>query len=414
MMKTVFSFSQSALSSLVLRVASLLLIYLVLHQALSAQAIDRSLPWSVRIAASFMKSNPDTIKYGTEAKSRKWNYEQGVMLEAMRMMWKKTGDEKYFNFIKQNIDLYIEENGSINTYEYESFNLDNIPPGRQLLTLFRRTNNLKYKVAADTLRKQLAHHPRTSENGFWHKKIYPYQMWLDGLYMAEPFYTHYAVMFKEPSALDDVAKQFQLIWKHNRDPKTGLLYHGWDESKQQQWANPKTGQSPNFWGRAIGWYMMALVDVLDHLPGNHRSRGELITQLQTLSQTLLRYRDSKTGLWYQVVDQGNRKGNYLEASSSSMFTYAFIKGASNGYLGAKYKTTAKALFDAMLKEFVTVDDQGMVFLHNTVQVSGLGGNPYRDGSFEYYISEPKRTNDFKGYGPFLMAAIELERVGALK
>lgn len=363
----------------------------------------------VRMADSFIDLHPDTVAYPAEAKSYKWNYEQGLMLDAFYQLYKLTGDEKYFGYIKKNIDYYVSDDGTIKTYKMKDFNIDNISPGRVLLHLFYETKNEKYKKAADSLLKQLELHPRTKSGGFWHKKIYPYQMWLDGLYMAEPFYTRYAVMFNKPEIFDDVAKQFLLIEKNLKDEKTGLFYHGWDESKEQKWADPVTGRSPNYWGRAIGWFMMALVDVLDYFPEDHPQRENIVNLFKNLSRSLINYRDEKTKLWYQIVDQGGREGNYIEASSSAMYTYALAKGANKGYLEKKYFDTAVESFNGILKHLVTYDDEGHFYLNNIASVGGLGGNPYRDGSFEYYISEPKRTNDFKGYGPFLLSAIEIQR-----
>jgi len=364
---------------------------------------------TVRIADSFLNLHPDTVAYKTEAKSYKWNYEQGLILDAFYQLWKETKNSKYFDYIKKNFDYYIEDNGSIKTYKMSDFNIDNISPGRVLLHLYYETREEKYKKAADTLRKQLELQPRTVSGGFWHKKIYPYQMWLDGLYMAEPFYTRYAEMFDETKIFDDVAKQFLLIEKSLKDEKSGLYYHGWDESKKQKWADPVTGRSTSYWGRAMGWFMMALVDVLDYFPADHHNRNDLVKILQNLSECLLKYRDDKTGLWYLVVDQGNREGNYIEASSSSMFAYSFAKGANKGYLDKKFFDIAGESFQSILKNLVTYDNKNHIYLNNTVSVGGLGGEQNRDGSFEYYISEPKRTNDFKGYGPFLLTAIELQR-----
>jgi unsaturated rhamnogalacturonyl hydrolase len=364
--------------------------------------------WSLRLTENFINLLPDTIVYKTEAKSYKWNYEQGLILEAFFRMWKVTGENKYFNYLRKNIDYYVREDGSIKTYKMDDFNIDNIPSGRQLLNLYKETGEEKYRKAADTLRRQLELHPRTSEGGFWHKKIYPYQMWLDGLYMGEPFYTQYSVMFDKPEAFDDVVKQFLLIEKHLKDEKTGLYFHGWDESKEQKWANPETGTSPNFWGRAMGWFMMAIVDVLDYFPQDHPNRDDLIRILQNLSESLIQFRDDKTGLWYQVVDKGNKEGNYIEASASAMYTYAFAKGFNKGYLDKKYFDIAKESFQSIIKNLVTIKSDSSIYLNNVCSVGGLGGNPYRDGSFEYYISEPKRVNDFKGYGPLMLASFELE------
>lgn len=361
------------------------------------------------IADNFIALHPDTVAYTTEAKSYRWNYEQGLMLDAFYQVWKISGEQKYFDYIKKNIDYYIEDNGNIKTYKMEDYNIDNISPGRVLLHLYTETKELKYKKVADTLLKQLKDHPRNSKGGFWHKKIYPNQMWLDGLYMAQPFYSRYAVLFDKSEFFDDVLNQFLLVGQHLKDEFTGLYYHAWDESKEQQWANPETGRSPNYWGRSIGWFMMAMVDVLDFIPENHPQREKLITMFSDLSESLLKFRDEKTGLWFQVVDQGDREGNYIETSGSSMFIYAFAKGANKGLLHNKFLEVAEESFNSILKNFISYDENNNFYLDNIVLVGGLGGRPYRDGSFEYYISEPIRKNDFKGYGPFLLSAVELYR-----
>ena len=375
----------------------------------NAQAIPASWPWARRIAESFLQRHPASVTYDSLSPNPRWNYEQGLMLVALRSMWLYSKDERYFRFIKGNVDQFVEPSGSIKTYKYEDFNLDNIAMGRALLTVYEETKENQYKSAADTLRNQLRNQPRTKEGGFWHKQIYPYQMWLDGLFMAEPFYAWYAVSAKEASDYDDIVNQFAFIYKHTRDPRTGLLYHGWDESKQQRWADPNTGCSPHFWGRAIGWYMMALVDVLDILPKDYPRRNELLSILKDVSAAVLKFQDKKSRVWYQVLDQGTRKGNYLEASASAMFTYAFARGANRGYLDKSYRKAAQASFRGIIDKFVSVDANGFIDLLHTCQGAGLGGKPYRDGTYEYYVSEPQRRNDMKGYGSFLLAAIEIER-----
>jgi unsaturated rhamnogalacturonyl hydrolase len=379
---------------------------------LQSQPISTSLPWSVRMAESFMLRQPDSIFYPTEKRGARWGYEPGVMLEALRQVWAATDDRRYAAYIQREIDLYVTDKGDIRTYEYGTFNLDNIPTGRQLLWLYSKTGQEKYRRAADLLRKQLREQPRTASGGFWHKQIYPYQMWLDGLYMAEPFYARYGVLFSDPEIFDDVVKQFTEIEARTRDTVSGLLYHAWDESKAQRWADPVTGRSPHFWGRAVGWYMMGLVDVLEVLPESHPGRRQLVAILGRLSESVLRCRDPGSAVWYQVMDLPGREGNYLEASASCMFVYAFARGAQRGYLPPSYRKAAEESFAGILKQFVTVEEQsGMVSLHKTCRGAGLGGNPYRDGSFSYYISEAQRDNDFKGVGPFIMAALCLEQKG---
>jgi unsaturated rhamnogalacturonyl hydrolase len=288
--------------------------------------------WSTKFADSFIKIHPDTVAYPTEVKSYKWNYEQGLILESFYRVYKTSGEKKYFDYIKKNIDYYVEDDGTIKTYKMSDFNIDNVAPGRVLLHLYKETKNEKYKKAADSLKYQMSIHPRTKEGGYWHKKVYPYQMWLDGLYMAEPFLALYGNKFNESEIFDDVAKQFSLIHKYLKDDSTGLYYHAYDESKKMPWADKTTGKSPNFWGRAMGWFMMALVDVLDYLPEDHKGRNEIIDILKNLSESLIKFRENETKLWYQVVDQGARKGNYIEASSSMMFIYTLAKASNKGYI----------------------------------------------------------------------------------
>jgi len=344
----------------------------------------------------------------------KWTYDHGLVLKGIERVYIATNDKQYLDFIQRSMDHFVADDGSIRTYKLDEYNIDNILPGRNLLFLYKTTRQKKYAQAAALLREQLKTHPRTSEGGFWHKKIYPSQMWLDGLYMGEPFYAEYAATFKEDAAFDDIAKQFILIERHARDNKTGLLYHGWDESRQQRWANPITGRSPNFWGRAMGWYAMALVDTLDYFPPKHAQRAELIAILNRLARAVAKYQDSRSGLWYQVLDKGDAKGNYLEASASCMFAYALAKGVRNGYLPANYMKTANDGYRGIQKEFVKYDANGRFNLAGTVSVAGLGGNPYRDGSYEYYLSEKVVTNDPKGIGAFLLAATEMETANRVR
>lgn len=366
--------------------------------------------WSSRIADSFMRLHPDSIIYQDEAKSRRWNYEQGLMLETFYQLFIHTNDPRYRDYMKRNLDLYILPDGTINTYRIGEYNIDNITPGVAVIRAFDLFGEKRYRNAADTLRSQLATHPRTKQGGFWHKKIYPYQMWLDGLYMGSPFYALYTLRFGPPEGFDDVVHQFMQVRQHLRDSATGLYYHGWDESRAMQWADPVTGRSPNFWGRSMGWLAMAMIDVLDHLPAEHPKRPSLIAMFREFMPAVLRYREQKSKLWFQVMDRPTAEGNYPEASASAMFVYAMAKGVNNGYLGTAYAAAARESFDQMIRRFVTIDSSGTVFLHDVVKVSGLGGTPYRDGSYAYYISEPRRTNDFKGYGPFLLSAIEIEKL----
>ena len=374
---------------------------LLLNSGASAQQKPAQQLWSVRMADAVMKRNP--------LAHQEWDYTAGVILLAIDRVGLQTRDPRYAAYVKRNIDTFVQADGSIKTYDLEEFNLDHINEGKLLFPLYQRTRDAKYRKAADLLREQLRRHPRTSERGFWHKQVYPHQMWLDGLYMAAPFLAQYAQVFGEPKAFDDVTRQFLLIARHTRDPKTGLYYHGWDESRTQPWADPNTGLSPSFWGRAIGWYAMALVDVLDFVPATHPDRPQLLRILNDLADAIAKVQDPLTGLWYLVLDQPNRKGNYHEASASSMFVYALAKGARKGWLPAEYTQIAARGFDGLAKHLVTVDADGLPSLNGIVSVGGLGGRQQRNGTFEYYISEPVVANDHKGVGPFIMASLELGR-----
>ena len=358
--------------------------------------------WSASMASSVMQRHP--------LLSRRWHYEPGVALLALKQLWQETSERELHDFIKRNIDEFIGPDGSIRTYRMEEYNLDQINEGKLLFFMHETTGDERYKKAAFLLREQLRTHPRTKEGGFWHKQIYPYQMWLDGIYMASPFYAEFAARFDEPEGFDDVARQIVAIEAHTRDPETGLLYHAWDESRSQQWADPHTGCSPHFWGRALGWYAMAIVDVLDYLPEDHGRRAQIMSILQSTMSAVAQVQDPASGVWYQVLNQGDRPGNYLESSASCMFVYAIAKGIRKGILGKEYLTVARQGFDGILAEFVTVDEQGLVTLDGICAVAGLGGKPYRDGSFEYYIGEPVIANEYKGVGPFIMASLEMEKL----
>ena len=389
--------------------ASILLILAIAqgYAQSTAKPVRATQPWSQQLSATAMNLWKDSFSLRPGQPAR-WSYDQGVILKGIEGVWNATGDGKYFNYIQKSMDVFVSDDGNIRGYKHDEFNIDHVNNGKLLLLLYRVTGREKYKKAADLLRGQLREHPRTSEGGFWHKKVYPYQMWLDGLYMGEPFYAEYAMLFHEDTAFNDIARQFILMEKHARDPRTGLLYHGWDESKQQKWANKNTGLSPNFWARSLGWYGMALVDALDYFPVDHPQRKELINILNRFAKAYTHYQDPKSGLWYDIPDKQTTPKNYKEASASCMLVYTLAKGVRKGYLPSSYLANAKKGFDGIIKEFINVDANGQVNLKGTVAVSGLGGNPYRDGSFEYYMSEPVIVNDPKGMGAFINCANEME------
>ena len=389
-------------------IAVLLIAFVSLQiNAQKDQTISKKLKWSERMALSIMMQHKESYMID-DATTPKWDYVHGLVLTSFDELNKKHPNQKYSAYSKTYVDKLVQEDGTIDTYKLDTYNIDMVVAGRLLFDLYTTTKEAKYLKALQTLRKQIEEQPRTASGGFWHKKIYPNQMWLDGLYMGEPFYAQYTVSFEDGKNLDDIAKQFELIQKNARDSKTGLFYHGWDESKQMPWANKTTGTSPNFWSRSLGWYAMALVDVLDYFPKDHPKQKELVSYLNQLANTLVKFQD-KSGLWYQVTDKGAVGGNYLEASGTAMFTYAFAKGVNKGYLPKKFKTAAKKAFSGMTKHLIKVGQNGEVTITQACAVAGLGGNPYRDGSFEYYVNERKKDNDPKATGPFILAALELNK-----
>lgn len=376
-------------------------------------------------AANIMTKYPDSIvskkflqhmlqdKEGADPEKRSavWNYEEAVTLKGIDRLWRKTGDDLYFTYMKKIIDHFINEDGSIRTYLPLEYNSDQLTGGLILLTLYEKTKENKYKLAMDHLWEQIQWQPRTKQGGFWHKYKYPYQMWLDGAYMLDYFYASYAVAFKK-DVLNDVANQ--LIWlnDHLRDPATGLLYHGWDESKKQQWCDPVTGRSPEVWNRSMGWYVMALTDIIEVFPPGHPKRPQLLRILKETMTALQKYQDKATGVWYQIVDKGGREGNYLEASGSVMFTYALAKGMNNGYLSVSFKPMLLNAYEGLLRTFITTDEQGVPHIHQSCSGAGLGGTPYRSGSYEYYVNEPRRSDDLKTIGPLISLFLEMEKMGS--
>ena len=364
-------------------------------------------PYSVQMTETAMKIWPDSFS-SKQGRPARWSYDQGVVLKGVEGVWRLYGNATYFNYIQHSMDFYVQADGTVKDYKRDDFNIDNTSNGKILLMLYNVTGKEKYRKPVDLIRSQFDEHPRTKEGSFWHKKIYPWQVWLDGLYMGQPFYAEYAKVAKQDTVFDDIARQFINIERHTRDPKTGLLYHAWDESKEQKWADPKTGTSPLFWGRAMGWYGMAMVDVLEHFPANHPGRDSIIKILNRFAAAIIKVQDAKSGVWYDILDMPTKPKNYKEASASGMFVYTLAKAVRNGYIPASFLASAKKGYDGIIKEFIEVDAAGQTNLKGTVSVSGLGGKPYRDGSFEYYMSEPVVVNDAKGMGAFIQASVEME------
>ena len=341
-----------------------------------------------------------------------WEYDTGLVLKGIERVALKTKDAAALAYVKRTIDGLVDPSGTINGYRMDEYNIDQINMGRVLFRLWAEAQGKdreRYRKALETLRSQMRTHPRTDDGAFWHKKIYPHQMWLDGVYMASPFLAEYAATFHEPALFDDIVKQIVLAEQHMRDVSTGLLCHGWDEQRKERWADPKTGRSPQFWGRAMGWYAMAVVDVLDWMPQTHPQRQAVLSVLGRLAAALARFQDPATGVWWQVLDQPGRTGNYREASVSSMFVYALSKAVRSGWLDkAVYGKVASRGYQGLLAEFVERRADGNLDLKNVCKVAGLGGNPYRDGSYAYYTSTEVVKNDPKGVGAFILAAVENE------
>jgi len=375
----------------------------------SADETDTEKSYPVLMGETLMKEWPDL--WTIEGGRLKWSYTLGLISSAMLDLYEFTDDDRYLDYVEHFADTAVTDQGRIRTYKLSDYNIDKVNSGKMLLRLYAITGKDKYKIAADTLRKQLNGHPQTEIGGFWHKKRYPHQMWLDGLYMGGPFFAQYTSLFGDPADFDQVVRWFLNMEKVARDPETGLLYHGWDESRQQKWADPETGQSSNFWGRGMGWYGMALVDVLDFIPLDHPGRDSIIAITRRMANAIVSVQDPESGIWYQVLDQGGREGNYLEGSASAMFSYFLLKAVNKGYIDREtFEDPARAAYQGMIDTLVTKKDDGTLVISPVCQVAGLGGNPYRDGSYEYYIHERRRDNDPKATGPFIMAGIEYNKL----
>lgn len=345
-----------------------------------------------------------------EKKPMKWNYIDGIMLFSILNLYNQTKNEKYFYFVKSYVDSFIDENGIIKGYRIDEYNLDNINSSKVLFFLYEKTKDDKYKKALELTYEQIKTQPRINAGNFWHKKVYPNQVWLDGLYMAQPFYLEYELKFNDGIKIEDSLSQFKFVYENMKDEKTNLLYHGIDESKEMFWANKITGLSQNFWLRSLGWYMMALVDSIEVLQKYGKEISNLGNYLNEVAEAILNYK-SKENLYYQVVDKGDKEGNYLETSGSCMVAYAMIKGSRIGILDEKFATEGKRTFEAIEKTKMKIANNVM-HLKDICLVAGLGGMQgmgdykLRDGSYEYYISEPVVENDAKGVAPFVLAFTE--------
>lgn len=373
------------------------------------------LEWSGRLARSEMERDGGRMFFGGAPRAR-WDYTTSLFGLSLMKLAERTGDKAFADYGAKTVETFIADDGTIRTYRIEEYNIDMIPPGKVLLLLHEQGHREpRLLKAIETLRGQMREHPRTSEGGFWHKLRYPHQMWLDGLFMASPFLAHYGKVFEEPAMFDDVANQIRLMDKHGYDGKTGLYHHAWDEKREQDWANKETGVSPNFWGRGMGWWGMAVVDCLDFFSPTHPEVEHINEVLHRIADGIVRWQDPETALWWQVLDQGAREGNYLEATASSMFVYTLAKGINKGYLPReKYLEAAIRGYEGIVRDFIRTGEAGDVNLTRCCAVAGLGytnsAGRARDGSFEYYVSEPVIENDLKGVGPFILAGIEMQKL----
>ena len=362
------------------------------------------------------------------AKSPRWSYVMGIELEAMLDTYLKYGGDDIRKYCQLYTDTMINDKGEIRSYKLEDYNLDQIRTGHFVARMYEKYPEAKNLQAMQTLMKQLDKQPRTKEGVYWHKAIYAYQVWLDGIFMGLPYRCLTARNLlsakKAKKIYDDAVDQISKTYERTLDPKTGLNRHAWDETHEMFWADKETGLSQHCWGRAQGWYTMALIELLDAMPEDYERRGEVIELLRKDLDAVIKWQDKETGLWYQVMDEPGRKGNYLESTCSSMFAYVLMKATNKGYLGDKYFLAGKKAYQGILKNFIRVNADKTISLTNCCAVAGLGPgmsehvkkaapnvkeNKRRDGSYDYYLSEPVRDNDAKGVGPFIWASLEYEK-----
>lgn len=358
------------------------------------------------------ESTPDRPLWNIEkihqGKVNGWNYIDGCMMAALLNLHKITGEQRYFDFAENYLDYYVQEDGSMLGFREEEYNLDNICEGRVLFDVYEATGKEKYRKAIDILYGQLYRQPRTWEGSFWHKRIYPHQVWLDGLYMGQVFYTRYTTKYDNCSAYDDILNQFRTVRKRMYDSETGLYRHGYDASRKAFWAD-EDGRSKNAWLRSLGWFSAALIDVLAYSdPSKEEFRKEITAIAQELAQNLLPYIDKQTGMLYQVPNFVGKEKNYPETSGSAMIAYFYIKGTRLGILDSSYAKVGADIFQSICDRYLYETD-GKLNLGGICLVAGLGpeNNRRRDGSYEYYMSEPIVENDAKGLAPFLMTYTEL-------
>ncbi len=357
------------------------------------------------------KSSPQAPVWNIEkinqGQKPSWNYIDGCMIKALLELYHITKDSHYLKFADNFIDYFVQEDGSILSYDPKEYNLDNVNAGKTLFDLYTLTSKEKYRRAIDTVYGQLKTQPRTSTGNFWHKLIYPNQIWLDGLYMAQPFYMQYELAYNEGKNCQDSYNQFLSVYQLMRDPRNGLYYHAYDDSKTAFWCDKVTGLSANFWLRALGWYAMALVDTIDIMPQSMaQEKAQLSRIYQELIDSMLPYQEEETGMWYQVVNRGGITPNYLETSGSAIFAYAIMKSVRLGLLNSSYFSYGQKAFDGICKKYLSEKD-GELQLGGICLVAGLGNKEMREGTFNYYMREPVVQNEAKGVAPLILAYVEI-------
>ena len=388
-------------------------LYIILALLVTVSAFAQE-PYSVRMIRSEMQRNPDATYLDGRNGVRKWNYTTGLELKSFMDAADRYDLPEVVAYVKEWADTMATEKGEVFGYKKSNYNVDHICPARIYFDLHDMygDQDKRYRRVTRMIREQIDSQPRTQSGEFWHKQIYPNQVWLDGFYMALPFYAEYTKRYapkeQRDSLFADIVHQFVAGAENTYDPATGLFRHAWDESKSMFWCDPQTGLSAHAWGRATGWYAIALVEVLDYLPEDHPGYKTLIGQLNYFLEVLPKWADPKTGMWYQVLDCPERKGNYQEATCSIMFTYAFLKGLRKGYIDDSHADYIKGLYQKFIDRFIKENPDGTISMTDCCAVGGLGGKQMRKGDFDYYLSEPIIDNDCKGVGPFIWASLEWE------
>jgi unsaturated rhamnogalacturonyl hydrolase len=371
----------------------------------TAKSADRDAvyAWPIRIATSVRALYPTAKDLGG------WNYTEGIIADALCRIAARTGRDDDYTYVRQFLDRFVAADGTMDAKEYpfELYSLDKIRPATSLLWIYDRTKDERYMTAARYVATQLEKQPRTSDGGYWHRSVYPNQMWLDGIYMADVYSVQFGAKTGQPKYFDEAIKQITLIHRHTHDATTGLYYHGWDETKTRPWANRDTGASPEFWARAIGWYSMAMADVMDNLPAGHPGRKTVLPIFQALCRSLVTFQDRDTGMWWQIMDKPTAPKNYVETSASLMFAYAMARGAQRGWLPPEFLGHALRATRGILNHQVDLLPGNRMDIQGTVQVGSLGGN---GGFYDYYVTVPLVTNDQKGIGAFMFLSLALSEI----